>query len=538
RKPQLIISAITVRRDGKDVSLPTSDRQLHLRWDDRDLRITAQALSYIDPKRNHYRFQLTGLDPDWVDTGTRGTRELAGLKSGHYVLHVEAAGPSDTWARLAVPISIDVDAPPWLRPWAWALYIVALLLAIFLVFTAWRRRLEQRHRFALIEEKRQLAEQASAAKTRFLADLGHEIRTPMTGVLGMTELLLDSTREPRQRSYVESIRHSGELLLKLVNDALDLARIEAGRFELDPAPFDPRTLLEDVRQLLHGQAVTKGLELTAHIDAAVPACLVGDRLRIQQILLNLAGNAIKFTQTGGVYLRAGWTDNGLALGVRDTGPGISAADHKRLFERFEQADSPARSSGTGLGLAICREFAALMGGRITLDSTLGQGCHFTVWLPLPVAASPARSTAEAATVATPAAAPTKAVARHILLVEDDATVAAVIKGMLENRGHHVVHAAESLEALSVMTNATFDLALFDLDLPGMDGFKLAELVRQRETGRRMPIGAITARSGGDEEQHARAAGMDGFARKPLTGDELARLVDQLTDKTAPRKNVE
>ncbi|HEX7341422.1 MAG TPA: ATP-binding protein, partial [Rhodanobacteraceae bacterium] len=309
-----------------------------------------------------------------------------------------------------------------------------------------------------------------------------------------------------------------------VNDALDLARIEAGRLELASAPLDPRAVLNDVRQLLQGQALAKGLSLTAETDPAVPAWVLGDVLRLKQILLNLAGNAIKFTRHGSVRLRAAWIDGELVLHVIDTGPGISNADRERLFQRFEQADSPERDSGSGLGLAICRELVALMHGHITLTSAVGEGSHFEVHLPLPEAAADAIGTAPPVTTAvTP---------RHILLVEDDATVARVIQGLLETRGHRVTHAEHSLQALGALADHHFDLLLLDLDLPGMDGYRLAEMIRQRETDGHTPIAAITARSGGDEEQQARAAGMDAFARKPLTGDQLAALIERLCQAPA------
>ncbi len=519
RKPLLEISSVVVNRDGHDIRLPLDSRHLHLRWNDRDLRITAHASSYIDPQHNHYRFRLVGLDPDWVDTGTRGVRELAGLAAGHYRLKVEAAGPSGAWSRLARPLSIEVDAPPWATPWAWLVYVLVALVLVWIGFALWRRRLEQRHRLQMVEQRRRMAEQANDAKSRFLATLSHEIRTPMTGVLGMAELLLASGIGPREHGYAEAIHHSGELLLKLVNDALDMARIEAGHFELEPGPLYPRTLLEEVRRLLSGQVQGKPLALRVTVDEDVPACLQGDAMRIQQILLNLANNAIKFTERGEVRIHAGYTDGRLRLVVSDTGPGISAADRERLFQRFEQADGPQRRSGSGLGLAICRELVALMHGRIGLDSTPGQGSRFEVVLPLPPMAAP-----DGPATDTPAA--TQPL--RLLLVEDDATVARVIRGLLEARGHHVTHAGHGLGALGELEADTFDVMLLDLDLPGVDGYQLAGMVRQRETGaRHLPIIAITARSGGDEESRARAAGMDAFARKPLGGAQLEQLLRQL-----------
>jgi len=278
------------------------DGAIRLGWKDREFQVTVRELSYVDPRANHYQFRLVGLDPGWVDTGHRGDREFIGLPAGHYTLEVKAAGADGVWSHLAVPLRIHVQSPPWLRWWAWLLYVALAALLVWLGLLAWRRRLAQRHRVVMAEQRRSLAEQASAAKSQFLATLSHEIRTPMTGVMGMAELLLSTPQDTRQREYTEAMQRSGGLLLKLVNDALDLARIEAGKLELEPAPFDPRALAEDVVRLEHAQARAKGLSMELQLGDDVPARLVGDALRIKQVLFNLVNNALKFTERGGVTL--------------------------------------------------------------------------------------------------------------------------------------------------------------------------------------------------------------------------------------------
>jgi anti-sigma regulatory factor (Ser/Thr protein kinase) len=252
-----------------------------------------------------------------------------------------------------------------------------------------------------------MAEAASAAKTQFLATLSHEIRTPMTGVMGMAELLLSTPLNRQQHDYTQAMQRSGGMLLKLLNDALDLARIEAGRLELEPAPFSPRQLLEDVAQLEQGLAHAKGIRFELALADDLPAQLLGDAVRIKQILLNLANNALKFTEHGSVSLSAQRTADGLLFGISDTGPGIPEASQARLFQRFEQADGPQRAAGSGLGLAICRELVDMMGGSIELESRVGHGSTFRVRLPLAEPAEPA-----------PLAAPLAAGgSHHLLLVE-------------------------------------------------------------------------------------------------------------------------
>ncbi|MDN5782604.1 MAG: ATP-binding protein, partial [Luteimonas sp.] len=365
--------------------------------------------------------------------------------------------------------------------------------------------------------------QSSLAKSRFLATLGHEVRTPMTGVLGMSELLLGTQLDPRQRGYTESIRNAGDHLMRLVNDALDLARIEAGKLELDARPFDLHALVRDVVALMEPVARKRGLGFVQALAPDTPRWLRGDAVRVRQILLNLLGNAIKFTDQGQVTLHVRPHADGLRLVVGDTGPGLNDEQKQRLFRRFEQAEgarTAARYGGSGLGLAICQELADAMGGRIEVDSAPGQGTRFTVGLPLPAAASP-----DVATPAGPGAGRPVSDALQLLLVEDDPTVAEVIAGLLHAQGHTVVHAAHGLAALSEVAAQRFDLALLDLDLPGLDGLALARQLRT--SGFSQPLLAVTARADPDAEPQAVAAGFDGFLRKPVTGEILAGAIAAL-----------
>jgi signal transduction histidine kinase/ligand-binding sensor domain-containing protein/ActR/RegA family two-component response regulator len=517
--PKLTVAYINVQHRGAVHDIAADSNAIRLDWRDRGLRVGMRFASFVNPATNHYRFRLSGFDTDWINADSRGERDFAGLAAGDYTLEVQATGSSGHWSRLARPLHIHVEAPPWNRWWAWLAYALWLALAVGLVLRGWRRRLAQRHRIQLAEQQRQMAEAASAAKTQFLATLSHEIRTPMTGVMGMAELLLSTPLSPVQHDYTRAMQRSGGMLLKLLNDALDLARIEAGRLELELAPFDPRQLLDDVAQLEQGLAHAKGLRFELEVADDLPAQLIGDVLRIKQVLLNLANNALKFTEHGSVILRAQRIVDGLLLSVSDTGPGIPEASQARLFQRFEQAEGPQRRAGSGLGLAICRELVDMMGGSIELESRLAHGSTFRVRLPL---AEPAQ-----AQILSPAD-PADVRSCRLLLVEDDTIVAAVISGLLERQGHRVSHVGNGLAALAELAQGGFDAVLLDLDLPGVDGFQIARLIRQREpAGQRMPVVAVTARSGSEDEMAARAAGMDGFLRKPLSGEQLAAMLAQV-----------
>ena len=514
RRPEVRLSALRVRGPRGVRELLPGSGSIALAWNDRDLAIEARALSFIAPERNVYRFRLDGLDSGWVDTGRRGDRTFTPLPSGDFTLHVQAAGPDGAWGELATPLHLHVDNPPWLRWWAWLAYAVLLAMLFVALLYAMRRRQLQRHRLELITQQHHLAHAASQAKTEFLAQLGHEIRTPMTGVLGMAELLLSRSLADTEQRYVRAIRNSGEVLLTLVNDALDLARIEAGHLHLAPAPFDPRALLQDVAELQRAKAIAKGLNLRVDIADNVPAQVLGDAVRIRQVLLNLGGNAVKFTERGEVLLALADEADGLRFTVSDTGPGITPADQAKLFQRYQQLDGPQRGSGSGLGLAICRELVTLMGGTITMESTPGASSTFHVRLPLPAVTAPVEHPRVTSSKEGPH--------WHLLLLEDEPTVAEVIVGLLEVQGHTVVHTPNALRALEALEHQRFDAALVDLDLPGLDGLQWAKLVRSREGCNAMPMIAITARAGGDEESRAYDAGMDGFLRKPLHGEQLAR----------------
>ncbi|WP_245156373.1 hybrid sensor histidine kinase/response regulator [Agrilutibacter solisilvae] len=519
--PPLVIESFDVQRGDHRIALSPT-QPFTLGEDDRDLRITARLLDFDETPQHLYRFQLVGHDRGWVAPTASGERVFSRLPAGRYRLEITARTADSPWSPPLV-VRFAVASPWWWTWWSIASYIVAGLLVLAAVARAWRTRVRRRHAWQLTRQQQELAEQASLAKTRFLATLGHEVRTPMTGVLGMSELLLGTALTAQQRGYVGAIRGAGEHLLRLVNDALDLARIESGKLELADESFDIHALVEDLAALIGPLARQRGLAFALEIGGDLPRALRGDPARVRQILLNLLGNAIKFTEHGRVTLHAAaLVPVGVQLEVRDTGPGLNAEQKARLFRRFEQGDGArtrARYGGSGLGLAISQELAAAMGGAIEVDGAPGEGTRFTVRLPLPLAVAPAPR--EENVMVQVAASRSLS----LLLVEDDPTVADVLTGLLRLQGHHVVHVPHGLAALAAAVTTPFDAALLDLDLPGMDGMALARQLRTQ--GFERPLIAVTARADAGAEPEALQAGFDRFIRKPMTLRMLAELLQGL-----------
>jgi len=524
--PRLNLRRVAVRRHGQWHPVAAGGTELTFAHDEHEFRIGMRLPRYDAPQSNRYWSLLQGYDQDWVAQDNQGDRIFSGVPPGQYTLHLRAAD-ANGHATAQHSLVIEIQPPWWHSAGFRSLLLIALSALILLGARLYRRHLHRRHIWQLAERERTIAEQASLAKTRFLATFGHEVRTPMTGVLGMSELLLATPLDPQQRDHIQAIHNSGQHLMRLVNDALDLAQVEAGRLDLEQRPFALHQLLDEIIALQTPLTQAKGLVFEHDITLESPFWVLGDDRRIRQILLNLLGNAIKFTEHGRIRLQVRCRpDARIEFSVSDTGPGLTAEQIERLFRRFEQAEgaqTAARYGGSGLGLAISQELATAMGGGIDVLSTPGQGASFIVTLPLPAAGPPP---ARDASPAEPSLPP-----RHLLLVEDDPIITTVICELLRTQGHTVVHSAHGLAALSRTAHTHFDLALLDLDLPGVNGLELAGLLRKQ--GLTMPLIAMTARSDTEAETDALNAGFSGFIRKPLTKGMLAEIMAQALRQQTP-----
>ena len=395
---------------------------------------------------------------------------------------------------------------------------------------------------AILAEARDRAEAGVRARTSFLATMSHEIRTPLNGVVGLAQLLVDSADQDERALYAETMQDSAAHLLQIVDDVLDLSRLDADRMLFESVPIEIAEVVRGSLRMLGAKAQEKKLTLSCEVEDGVPSHVIGDPRRLRQILLNLIGNAVKFTDWGSVKVKLkvlpglqGF-DQRIAIDITDTGIGISPENIQHLFQDFAQIDGSItrKYGGTGLGLAISRKLIEKMGGDITVESKLGEGSTFRIILPVLAVASGRKTVVDASRGSTPGAGSGLA----ILLVEDNPTNTMVARKLLEKMGHRVGTAADGVEALAALKRDRFDLLLTDVMMPQMDGLTLTQTVRRSGEGYAdMPIIALTAATQSEDQERAFAAGVDGFVTKPVSYDRLKSAIVAALDGDRPHRAV-
>ena len=518
---------VTVERVMASDTVVPLQPQLSLAAGTTRVQVSFDAFTVSTPKLLSVQYRLDGLDRDWQPPTDQREARYANLGPGPYRFRVRALGPE---GQAGPEATIQWTIPPQIHESIWFRTLMAAIMMVALVWWVKHRSARLQRRTEQLEDRvaertqqlasaKEAAEAAGRAKSEFLATMSHELRTPMNGVLGMAQLLEQTRLSTDQQKLLQTLRSSAEALLTVVNDILDLSKIDAGKLVLERMPVQVPRVIQEVLDLVGPLAHGKGLTLTLSSEGPEVEWIESDPARLRQVLLNLLGNAIKFTDEGGVAVKIIWQEGQLQVAVRDSGIGIPEEKMALLFQQFVQLDSSTTRihGGTGLGLAIASRLAAAMGGQITCHSVLGEGSEFTLTLPARPAAPP---------VAKPSnlPVPDHRLNLRVLVAEDNAVNQMVIQGMLKRFGVEPVLAVNGAEAVARAQQEVFDLVLMDCQMPIMDGYEATRQLRTLLGAAAPPVVALTAHSLETDREACLAAGMSGYLSKPLKTEELLSLL--------------
>ena len=537
-----------------------------------ELEFRYTAINFHNADKTIFKYRLEGFDADWIDAGARRIAYYTNIPPGVYRFRVIASNGEGVWSSGGATLGFSLK-PHFYQTYWW--YGSCLFAVVFVAAGAPILRVRQMHAREILLSRRMAerteelrketaererverdllkareAEQASRIQTEFLANISHEIRTPINGIRGMTELTLRTDLTAEQSENLITVRDCTDALLTVVNDILDFTKINAGKLELDPVDFNLRDSLKATMRIVAFQAQKKRLVLSCDVQPDVPATVRGDLFRLRQVLLNLLNNSLKFTEQGEVVLRV---ERGsreadeicLRFAVCDTGIGIPPEKQKLIFEAFSQAESSTsrRFGGTGLGLTISSRLVRMMGGELSVRSEVGHGSefHFTARLGcLDETVEPIDATSQPALSSNGAWKGGATVPLRILLAEDNIVNQRVASMLLKKRGHTPVLASNGREVLSILKRESFDLILMDVQMPEVDGFQATAAIREEEkgTGAHVPIIAVTAHATEAYAARCLQAGMDCYISKPFDARQLFEAIERLVDGVNPNTSPE
>jgi signal transduction histidine kinase/ligand-binding sensor domain-containing protein/CheY-like chemotaxis protein len=542
---------------------PETD-ELQLTYTDDFLAFEYAALHYSSPEENRYAYRMTGFDRDWNFVGDRRFASYTGIPPGDYTFEVVASNSDGIWNKVGDSIRIIIPRPFWQTWWFIGLMVAAvagtvvggLALRIRLIEGQRRelaRQVEERtHELRIAKEA---AEASNRAKSVFLTNVSHELRTPLNAIIGFSQLMIRTARLGRggvlteeQRENLHMIQHSGEHLLGLINEVLELSKIEAGRATLQEGSFDLHRLLIGLEQMFRLRAEQKNLTLDFDLTAEVPQFIIADESKLRQILMNLLGNASKFTVEGGIALRVRVTDFdqspdrdgeerlSLLFEVEDTGPGIPPDDQETIFMPFVQADAGKQlTDGTGLGLSISQQFTQLMGGELTVESQLGEGSTFTLVLPVGVVDQIEAQPIEPRKVVS-GLTPGQPIYR-LLIVDDNTANRKLLVRLFEPLGFEVKEASDGRQALELWEAWSPHLIWMDMRMPVMDGYEATRRIKATTKGQATVIIALTASALEEDREVILSEGCDDYVRKPFREEELFDTLHQYLGVTFTYEDV-
>ena len=537
---QIFNKEVAVSTDPKHPSPLTSDitetKELKLDYNNSVITFEFASLNYTQPGSRRYRYRLEGFDKDWTNSTRKRTVTYTNLDPGTYTFLVNAKKGDGTWLTTPTALRLTIIPPYWMTTWFRILVAVALVALVLLVhglrlrnIRLHRRQLQMqvRERTAQltrsnVEERkaREEAELANKAKSEFLANMSHELRTPLNAIIGFTDLVLSTALQQVQRDYIEHVSRAGYNLLGLINAVLDFSKIEAGKLVLDDTEFNLAHLVEETVSMLAIKGFEKGLEVICEIDPRLPELFRGDSLRIQQILVNLIGNAIKFTAKGEVIVKVK-KESSVCIHVQDTGIGIPADKLDTIFESFTQGDSSTtrKYGGTGLGLTIAKTLAEMMHGHLSVRSRLGEGTTFSLCIDLPAVSE--------APVPQPIRRPAL---RNILIVDDNASNCRLLQDIFRQMDVDCFVATGGKEALQIISShrrqaRSFDLIITDYQMPEMDGITLVREIKTLLSGPTQPfILMLSSIERNIYREEAKDIGIDMFLTKPVLVDQLNQIL--------------